>query len=494
MNWNLAIGSHSKKGGKKGDQSLKPIEALAKEVGVTSGVAADEPFGRDLNLLESGHKDRKLYSVDDRPEQNTAGNPVRRYLKEVGSFGLLTAKDEVEIAKQIEIGEHEVMRAILQSTIALDYIINLSRQIKSGKHTGSKILMNILRRGESVSAQDKVKLFLETAGQLKKLHTAAKKGREKLAAGGLKPNEKRRLEQELNRQTEQIFDLLKTWRFEPCVIDEIEAEIRQLEVSTEPRDQTPGRILKQVALSRDKVNAHRSKLIKANLRLVTSIARRYMQRGLSLIDLIQEGNIGLIRAANRFEYRRGTRFSTCATWWIRQAILRAIYNQARTIRIPIHIRDKYRKLQKTKHSMETRNKTNGHINKLADRTGMPFEEVDRILAIAGEPISLDAPLSPETTCFVGDAIEDAKIMDPLTFAVNRNLAEETRKVLAVLTPREEKVLRMRFGIGEKTDHTLYEISRKFDLSRERIRQIEARALRKLQYSKYSHNLRALIKR
>jgi RNA polymerase primary sigma factor len=250
----------------------------------------------------------------------------------------------------------------------------------------------------------------------------------------------------------------------------------------------------EVEAGRAKVNAHRSKLIKANLRLVASIARRYTQRGLSLIDLIQEGNIGLIKAANRFEYRRGTRFSTCATWWIRQAILRAIYNQARTIRLPIHIRDKYRQLQKTTHSIGAGNNGNGHIAKVADRIGMPCGEVDRILAIAGEPLSLDAPLNSEATRFLGDVIEDANLMDPLTFVANRNLAEETRKVLAVLTPREEKVLRMRFGIGEKTDHTLYEISRKFDLSRERIRQIEARALRKLQQSKYSRNLKTLINR
>jgi RNA polymerase primary sigma factor len=492
MTSSLAICSHSRKGSKQGDQLLKPIQALVMENDAASAVEAKERCGQKLNISGRGHKDFKRYSADHLPERDAVSNPVSRYLKRINCFGLLTGEDEVEIAKKIETGEQEILRAILQSTIALGYIINLSRQIKSGKQTAGKILMHIFRRGEPVSSQDKVGLFLKTTRQLKKLHTAVKTGHAKLAAGGLKPGEKLSLEEKRNRQGDRIFNLLKNWRFEPCVIDDIEKEIREREASSGSRDQTLQGILTQIEVSRAKVNAHRSKLIKANLRLVASIARRYTQRGLSLIDLIQEGNIGLIRAANRYEYRRGTRFSTCATWWIRQAILRAIYNQARTIRLPIHIRDKYRKLQKTTHSIRARNNGNGHTEKLADQIGIPFDEVDRILAIAGEPLSLDAPLNTETTRFLGDAIEDGNLMDPLTFAARRNLAEETRKVLAVLTPREEKVLRMRFGIGEKTDHTLYEISRKFDLSRERIRQIEARALRKLQHSKYSRNLKTFI--
>ena len=494
MTSSLAICSHSSKGSQTSDQLLKPIEAMFMGIDAASAVEAREPFGQNLNIAEPGHKNRKRYSADDLSERDAVSNPVSRYLKKISCFGLLTGEDEVEIAKKIEIGELKILRVILQSTVTLGYIINLSCQIKSGQQTAGKILMHILRRGEPVSSQDKVELFLKTTRQLKKLHTTAKTGREKLAAGGLPPGEKRCLEKKLNRQGDRIFNLLKNWRFEPCVIDDIEKEMRDREASSGSGNQTRQRILTQIEVGRARVNAHRSKLIKANLRLVASIARRYAQRGLSLIDLIQEGNIGLIKAANRYDYRRGTRFSTCATWWIRQAILRAIYNQARTIRLPIHIRDKYRQLQKTTHSIRAGNNGNGHIEKVADRIGMPCGEVDRILAIAGEPLSLDAPLNSEVTRSLGDAIEDANIMDPLTFVASRNLAEETRKVLAVLTPREEKVLRMRFGIGEKTDHTLYEISRKFDLSRERIRQIEARALRKLQQSKYSRNLRTFIDR
>jgi RNA polymerase primary sigma factor len=239
-------------------------------------------------------------------------------------------------------------------------------------------------------------------------------------------------------------------------------------------------------------NAARSELINANLPLVVSIAKRYTQRGLHLIDLIQEGNIGLIKAANRYEYRRGTRFSTCATWWIRQAILRAIYNQSRTIRLPIHIRDRYRKLKKTSDRVQAKKNGNGKSEEIIGSSGMSADEVERILAITGEPISLDAPSNSEETRYVGDMIEDRKLANPFEAAVNLNLAVQTRKVLALLTPREEKVLRMRFGIGEKKDHTLDEISRDFKITRERIRQIEARALQKLQRSKYRHSLKSFL--
>ena len=492
MTSSLAINSPSIKEIKKGHRLPKPIPALFMEIDEVSAVEAKEPFGLNQNISEPNHKDPKRSSADNYPERDAASNPVSRYLRQISRYRLLTGGDEVELAKKIENGEQEILRAIQKSAVALEYIINLSYQIKSCKQSAGKILMHILRRGAAVSLQDKVELFLNTTRMLKKLHSVAKNDREKLAAGGLQPGEKLRLEEKLKRQGERIFNVLQNWRFELCVIDDIEKEIRELEASSGSKDQTLPRTLTQVEIGRVKVNAHRAELIKSNLRLVVRMARRYTQRGLSLIDLIQEGNIGLIRAANRYEYRRGTRFSTCATWWIRQAILRAIYNQARTIRLPIHIRDKYRKLQKTTHSLRDGHNGNGHNEELADRIGMPFDEVDRILAIAGEPLSLDAPLNTEATRLLGDAIEDGNVMDPFKFAARRNLVEKMRKVLAVLTPREEKVLRLRFGIGEKTDHTLDEISREFDLTRERIRQIEVRALLKLQHSKCSRNLRVFI--
>ena len=461
-----------------------------------------ETFGRKIENVDlckvdagNGEKVRSRFPAAAAVELSNPqwiATSISSYFQKIGLFARLKSMDEIAIAKKMESGENEILRALLQSPVTITSILDLGRRIKTGKQAAGKILMHIHRRGQPVSSQDKVDSFLKTIHQLKKLHTAAETAREKLAAAGLKPGEKQRLEEKLNQQGDQMFNLLKTWRLEPGVIDQIEKEIRERQSSSGSRDPKLVRMLSQVQVSRKMVSAARSELINANLRLVVSIAKRYTQRGLHLIDLIQEGNIGLIKAANRYEYRRGTRFSTCATWWIRQAILRAIYNQSRTIRLPIHIRDQYRKLKKTSDRMQAKKNGNGNSEEIIGSSGVSGDEVERILAIAGEPISIDAPSNSEETRYVGDMIEDSKLLNPFDAAVNFNLAVQTRKVLALLTPREEKVLRMRFGIGEKRDHTLDEISHDFKITRERIRQIEARALRKLQQSKYSRNLRSFI--
>ena len=474
---------------------LKPFEGILRENNSVGALNVSERFNQ--NRISAGHDNKDLKRIDARGIMGPSNlksltDPVHSYFQKIGLFAQLKSADEIAIAKKMETAENEILRALLQSPLAITSILDFGRRIKTGKSAAGKILMHIHRRGKPVSSQDKVDSFLKTLHQLRKLHTAAKAAHEKLAAAALKPGEKQRLEEKLNQQGDQMFNLLKTWRFEPGVIDDIEKEIRERQSSSGSRDPKLARLLSQVQLSRKMADAARSELINANLRLVVSIAKRYTQRGLHLIDLIQEGNIGLIKAANRYEYRRGTRFSTCATWWIRQAILRAIYNNARTIRLPIHIREKYRKLQKAAYNIDDAQNGNGNVEKLAKRTGIPYDEVDQILAIAAEPFSLDAPMSSESAHQLGGAIEDRHLMDPFSVTASRNLENMTRKVLAVLTPREEKVLRMRFGIGEKTDNTLDEISRKFDLTRERIRQIEARALRKLQHSKYGRNLRSFI--
>ena len=416
--------------------------------------------------------------------------PIASYFQNIGCFSRLSPENEIAIAKAIEQAELDVLRAMVSSEIAIDHLIGLGRRVQITQRAPGKILKNIHKRGARVADKEKIDSFLKITRRLARLHAAAKANRADLRTARLKPDQRQSLQVQLKRRIDQMFDLLKKWHFEPCVIDEIEQQIRIRTVSTDCRNHT--RILTRVALSRARVNAQRGKLIQANLRLVVSIARRYVHRGLSLVDLIQEGNTGLIRAANRYDYRRGTRFSTCAVWWIRQAILRAIYNQARTIRLPIHIRERYRKIQQTAKSLRVGTNGDDNIQELAARSGLPFDEVDRILAIAGEPLSLDAPLNSEATRFVADAVEVSDPQDPFTVVANRHLAAQTRKVLSVLTPREEKILRMRFGIGEKTDHTLDEISQAFDLTRERIRQIEARALQKLQRSKHSRTLRAFI--
>ena len=492
-------------------------------------------------------------------EYGSVTDPVKMYLREMGMVTLLSREGEVEIAKKIEAGEQEVLRALLDTTTGAEVIIGLGNYIEQGELRPKYVLRDIDEGDTYVDEVVQTERFLETIRMIREINDENTDLRGKLFDPKAKSDEKRRYRRAIARRNTKIFELLKDWRLESGVIDRIEqriwdqiewfdamqlkliraaaqmeapvremrshltsktrftkwakgyssgtrdeltelykelSEIQSLIAAREDELKTHSRTLKRIMSNVDegrfRAKLAKSELTKANLRLVVSIAKKYTNRGLQFLDLIQEGNIGLMKAVDKFEYRRGYKFSTYATWWIRQAITRAIADQARTIRIPVHMIETINKLIRTSRYLVQEQGREPTPEEIADKMEIPLEKVRKVLKIAREPISLETPIGEEEDSHLGDFIEDKKFMLPSEAAVNINLAEQTRKVLATLTPREEKVLRMRFGIGEKADHTLEEVGQDFAVTRERIRQIEAKALRKLRHPTRSRKLKHFI--
>jgi len=449
---------------------------------------------------------------------------VRAYLKEMGAVRLLTREEEVSLARAVEQGQRGVAQALLRTGVILEELGALKERLSRARSSDLDVieydedetllaemgadLKEVLRKIESIKkacirhgswrkdGQRPPEKYVDLLVEMDKRSGIFAPATERLTEYEEEFNrirrKRRRLENMLERAGKGGARALHG-RTE----DDVKAELQELEKREKDLEarlgldyEELGETLTAIYLHEHEIEAARELLIKSNLRLVVSIARRYLNRGLQFMDLIQEGNIGLMRAVEKFEYKRGYKFSTYATWWIRQAISRAIADQARTIRIPVHMIETINKLLRTVHYFVQNQGREPTVEELSEELHLPVEKVRKILKMAKEPISLETPVGDDGDSLLGDFIEDKAAVVPHDEMMLNDLTGRMNEVLSTLTPREEKVLRMRFGIGESRDHTLEEVGAYFDVTRERIRQIEAKALRKLRHPKRCRKLKS----